>query len=304
MSADDLRNLVPLRQLGHGTLCEVLLVEDSAGRRYALKRPLPDRRTPGVLRLLADEGRVAAQLAHPNIPRLVRAFDDALLFELLDGVTLDEVLPKKTTVSGGEAAFLVGQVLDALAYVHSLPTAIIHRDVGPHNIVVTRSGDPALIDFGIAVDGERERWTATGALRGTLGYLSPEAVRGEAIDARADVFAVAALLYRLLLGRRPFVGRGARAILQAVAGGRFAAVDDPRLQGLFERGLAADPRRRFQSAQELANAVAAIVGLGAERSAASDIDTDVTDDTARRSWAARVAPLLPSSLQTRGLTLS
>jgi serine/threonine-protein kinase len=292
-----LEELTPLRQLGHGSFFEVMLVEDARGRRFALKRPLPSPRPEPLLRLLADEGRVCAQLHHPHIPRLIAAFptEGALVFELLDGTTLDEIVGEGAAVPVADAAFVVLVVLDALGYVHALDDHIVHRDIGPHNVMVTRSGDIAVIDFGIAVDDDRERWTATGALRGTLGYLSPEAVRGDVVDARADLFAATALFYRLVVGRPPFTGRGPRPILNAVARGAFTAVDDAGLHAFFARGLHPDPAQRFRDADDAAHAVRALVAAHGAR---------VDAPAARRAWAARVAPRLSSSLTGRGPTLT
>src|SRR6185437_4335129 len=145
-----------------------------------------------------------------------------------------------------------------------------HRDVGPHNVVVTRSGDVALIDFGIAMDDDRERWTAAGAVRGTLGYLSPEAVRGEPVDARADLFAAGALFYRLVTGASPFKGKGPRQILNAVATGAFvraADVDDTfaKFDPFFAKSLAANVADRFDDAAEMRLALASIVEFNRDR---------------------------------------
>lgn len=281
-----LSSLRPLRQLGHGSFFEVLLVEDDDGHRFALKRALPDHRNhPGVRRLLHDEGRVTALFTHPHIPRLLAAFDDALVFEVIDGVTLDALLPKKAALPVDDAVFVVRQLLSALAHAHG--HGVVHRDVSPHNLMITRSGDAALIDFGIAVDDDRDRWTATGALRGTLGYLSPEAVRGETVDARADVFAATAVFYRLVEGRAAFAGRGARGILDAVAHGRFSAVDDAVRAAVYARGFAAHAEDRFD-----------VDGLDAAVVALADVD----EAAARRRFAARVAPLLQPLSDDRGAT--
>ncbi len=294
--AVDVDALVLVRGLGRGTLCEVLLVEDAAGRRYAMKRALAEHRAnAGVLRLLRDEARVAGQLAHSAIPRLCAVAESdvdgvVMVFELLDGATLDEVLPKKATLSSNAALFVVDTLLDALGYVHGL--AVVHRDVGPHNVVVTRSGDVALIDFGIAVDDDRERWTAAGALRGTLGYLAPEAVRGEPVDARADLFAAGALLYRLAAGQGAFRGKGPRRVLDAVARGAFAPAAEldaalAPLDAVFSRALTADPERRFADAREMRRALPRF-----------------DPASARRELAEKVAPLLAPPSSLRGPTLS
>ena len=209
------------------------------------------------------------------------------------GCTLDRVLPKRTAVPLQESAWLV----DALQMVHALPrVGLIDRDIRPHNCMVTRSGDLALIDFGIAKDHAREKLAATGAIRGALGYLSPEAVRGELLDCRADLFSVGALFYRLVCGVSPFVGRGPRQTLAAVVSGTFARPSATRpellpLDAFFWRALAPGLPERLRSAMQMREALHTSVG-------ALDVDTT------RAKWAARVQPLLSPAETTRGPTRS
>ena len=294
MSVVDVGALVPVRQLGRGALSEVLLVEDAGGQRYALKRALAQyRRDPRVLRLLREEARVCGALAHPNIPRLIAFAEEsaagegcALVFEFVDGLTLDAAVPAKQAVAAAEALFVADTLL----------AAVIHRDIGPHNVMVARSGDPALIDFGIAKDEGRERMTATGAVRGAAGYLSPEAVRAEPLDARADLFSLGALLYRLLTGTGPFRGRGPRQVLEAIASGTFAAASSiaaplAPFDAFFARALAARPEHRFTDAAAMRAELGRVVdGTHADASAV------------RRAWASRVMQLRPAGEDARGPT--
>ncbi len=298
----DFDALVPVRQLGFGTTCEVMLVEVPGRGTAALKRALANRRAdPLVQKLLVEEGRVAALLVHPSIPRLLARGETAkdgavLLFEHVDGATLDDALPKKAKLDVDTACFVVDAVLDALGCAHDLivlgrPVPIVHRDVGPHNVVVARSGDAVLIDFGVAVAADRERWTAGGALRGALSYIAPEAADGadgpSDVDGRADLFAAGVLLHRLLTGRSPFAGKGPMQVLEAARAGAFSrpslhVVEAAPLDEVVAGALAPDRGVRWGSAAAMRTAIAAAVPM---------------DDRRRRQARARaaslVAPLLP-----------
>jgi eukaryotic-like serine/threonine-protein kinase len=305
--------LTPVRQLGRGSACEVTLVEwrddDGSLRRGALKRPLRGvgLDEAGVARLLRDEARVLRVLQHPGIPPLLAHDDDgdtavALLLTFVDGVALEALLPRRAPIDIAPALHVVEALLSILGTVHGVvvdgrPAGIVHRDLGAHNVLIDRGGDVHLIDFGVAVDGGRERWTALGAQRGALQATSPEAARGEDVDARADLFAVAVLAFTLLSGRDPFASRSPRQRLQRLADGDADVLLDvvPHLPSALSawcaRGLARRRDERFVDATTMREALRA----------ASPLD-ETTRTTARVAWARQVAQVTPVVDEVRTAT--
>lgn len=290
-------HLVPVRQLGQGTTAEVLLVEwtDSGGhlRRGALKQPLlhHGHDAEGVARLLRDEADLAARLVHPQVPRLLACrFDPpALLFEHIDGVGLDALVAVEQ-LALTTAAHVVASLLDVLAAVHALPEHVVHRDVDAHNVMIARTGDVVLIDFGTAVDDRRDRWTAVGGVRGSLAALSPEALRGDPVDARADLFAVGVLACRLWSGRDPFASRSPRERLERVAAGAPTLTHIPAtLHAWCRCALAEVPSRRFASASDMCAALTAVL-------------QPTADDRLQLAQRAEALLPAPTGLATRTLT--
>jgi serine/threonine-protein kinase len=263
--------LVPVRQLGQGSTAEVLLVEwiDTHGqrRRGALKQPLLHHGydAEGIARLLRNEAELAARLVHPQVPRLLayRPTPPALLFEYVDAGGLDAVIaagPLPFT----SAVFIIDALLDVVSAVHAMPGHVVHRDLDSHNVLIARSGDVVLIDFGTAIDDDRARWTAAGGLRGSLAALSPEALRGETIDARADLFAIGVLACRLWAGRDPFASKSPRERLHRIASGAPALTGiDAVLVDWCTRALAAAPAHRFHSAADMRAALSAVASSSA-----------------------------------------
>jgi serine/threonine-protein kinase len=190
-----------------------------------------------------------------------------LALEWAEGQSLAQFLHHNGPLAPDFAADLVGQLADGLAAAHA--AGIVHRDLKPENIMF----DPAtrrakLLDFGIARDAElppEERLTRTGFFVGTLQYVAPEALSGELVDGRADIYSLATIAYHLLTGRYPFAGRTPRELFQqlltqpavplneAVAGRRFAAP----LAAALMRGLARNPADRQQTVTQFAQEVLA-----------------------------------------------
>ncbi|SEE02812.1 Stk1 family PASTA domain-containing Ser/Thr kinase [Ruania alba] len=154
------------------------------------------------------EARAAARLAHPGV---VGVFDQGsaddlnyLTMEFVDGTNLRTVLRRRGALPLGEALRLVEHVLSALAAAHN--AGLVHRDIKPENILVAHTGEVKVADFGLARAVSEATAASTGSLLGTVAYLSPEIVTSGNADARADVYAVGAMLFELLTGHQPFLG--------------------------------------------------------------------------------------------------
>ncbi|BDG01721.1 serine/threonine-protein kinase [Anaeromyxobacter oryzae] len=239
------------------------------------------------VRMFIEEARLASRLTHANV---VQVFDfdqvDGRYFiamELVRGRTLAAVAERARELGqklGLPRAVHVGaEVAKGLAYAHRLPgpdgapLGIVHRDVSPHNVLVSFEGEVKLADFGIARAMSRAGLTEPGTVKGKLAYMPPEQARGGgAVDSRADVFALGVVLWELCAGRRLFARDTEAATYAAVVDGAppsppsaWNEAVPPELDGVVLGALERDPARRTASAQELANALGRVL-LGLVRS--------------------------------------
>lgn len=245
-------------------------------KRVVLKRVLPhlsgDAR---FLQRFIDEARVAAALSHPNIVQIFELGEQHgqyfIAMEHVDGRNLKDVAKRLFTreerVPVEHAVRIGAAVLDALHYAHTRvdaagrPLEVVHRDVSPANVLVSFEGVVKLIDFGIARHTERPERTNPGTVVGKAGYMAPEQMRGERVDARTDVFACAATLFHVVTGVLPFPGVGVAAVMHAVNHGErrpydeIAGAIDEELFGLLTKGCAHEPGERFESALEMQTAL-------------------------------------------------
>ena len=248
------------RELGQGGMAIVYLaLQESLHRHVALKviKPILTTDEEFAQRFLR-EGRIIAQLSDPHI---VTVYDIAsynqtyyLSMEYLPGETLQQRIRAGLTLT--EALSIAKAMAGALHYAHS--RGIIHRDIKPQNILFRENGAPVLTDFGIAKTlGTSTIMTRTGLSLGTPRYMSPEQIRGEEVDARADLYSFGVLCYEMLTGNVPYTANDsfALAMMHVTAPVPELPPSLSRYQPLLARLLDKDPNQRFQNGQEFITAL-------------------------------------------------
>ena len=256
------------REIGRGTMGVVYEAHDPVlGRTVALKTialtvpGAPADRAAFEQRFLA-EARIAARLSHPGIVVIHDVGRDApsgtlyMALEHLSGRTLEELIAEQRPVEWREALRILGRVAHALHHAHA--QGVVHRDVKPANVMLLESGDPKMMDFGIAKLVAEGHATSTGHLLGTPLYMAPEQAQGEAVDARTDIFSLGAIAYSLLTGKRAFQARSIPTILARVLHhdppppSTLAAGLPPAIDDLVARAMAKSPAARYSTAKAMA----------------------------------------------------
>lgn len=226
---------------------------------------------PAFLDRFRREARAAAALSHPNVVAIFDCDETEaaayMVMELVEGMSLREVLRTRGRLTPGEALALLAPAAAGLAAAHD--AGLVHRDVKPENVLLSRGGVVKVTDFGLARAAAASTHTfGPGAMAGSPHYVAPEAVEGGTVDARADVYALGILLYECLVGRPPFEGDS--AVTTALQHTRRTvpppseAVDgvDPDLDAVVRRATAPGPGDRFADGAEFAAALHAAVPEG------------------------------------------
>ena len=253
--------------LGYGGMAEVLRGRDiRLDRDVAVKTLRVDlAREPSFQARFRREAQSAASLNHPSIVAVYDTGESTLdgaqvpyiVMEYVDGRTLRDLLKAERHIMPTRALEITAEILKALDYSHR--NGIIHRDIKPANVMLTRSGEVKVMDFGIArsVAQASAAVTQTAAVIGTAQYLSPEQARGEQVDPRSDVYSTGCLLYELLTGTPPFTGDSAVAVAyqhvreDPIPPSRVNPDVSPAIDAIVLKAMAKNPANRYQSAAEM-----------------------------------------------------
>lgn len=264
-TAGDYRIIGVLGAGGMGTVYKVQhLISD---RIEAMKVIRPDRMdSPELADRFIREIRVQARLNHPHIASLHNAirWEDhfLMIMEYVDGDALSTFL-RRGALNPAESVHITLQALSALAYAHS--QGVVHRDIKPANIIITPQGTAKLMDFGIARSlADHVQLTQTGAVVGSFHYMSPEQIRGTAIDGRSDLYSTGIMLYEMVTGVRPITGDSSWNIMNAhmTQVPRAPAMLNASLPASFSlailKAIEKDPAERYQTAGEFAQMLSAL----------------------------------------------
>jgi len=291
-----------LAPLGAGGMGEVYRARDGRLGRDVAVKVLPEKFTtdPEAVARFEREAFAVAALSHPNILSIFDFGQEGavsfVVTELLEGETLREKLAAGP-LPARKAADYAAQIARGLSAAHS--RGVIHRDLKPENLFVTKDGFVKILDFGLArrtAAGSDETnadtlvaLTEPGVVLGTVGYMSPEQVRGEATDARSDIFSFGAVLFEMLSGLRPFRRGSPAETLTAILRDEPPEMPEeprpasPALERIARRCLEKNPESRFQQARDLAYTLEVLAEAPAPRAAAPRSAAEARED--RRSVA-------------------
>ena len=247
---------------GMGTVYRA--IDETLHREVAIKVLNAELNDPEIAKRFRAEAITVARLSHPGIATIYELFQHdgqwLMVMEFVRGETLERLVERMGALSPQRAAELCMQSLAALAHAHGM--GVVHRDLKPANLMITETGSVKIMDFGIARVAGTEHLTSAGYMMGTPAYMAPEQVMGHEIDARADLYAMGVVFYRLTTSRLPFKGESPFAMAQSQVNdlptpvGLMRTDLPPWVEQIVARALAKAPELRFQSAVEFHEAFA------------------------------------------------
>jgi len=255
-----------MEKIGEGGMAVVYKARCTFLDRWVAIKILRDQyaNNPEFVDRFQREARAAARLAHPNIVSIYDVGEDQgrhfIVMEYVQGENLKDYLSRRGPLTPQTVAEMGQQVAAALAHAHC--RGIIHRDIKPHNLLVSPEGQVKVTDFGIARAAAASSLTETGVVLGSVHYFSPEQAQGGAVDARSDIYALGVVLYELLTGEPPFTGDSPIAIALSHLDSEPPAVAElcphvpEDLEQAIMKAMAKDPAHRYQTAGELNRALA------------------------------------------------
>lgn len=269
-------NYLLIEKLGTGGMAEIYKAKmegvEGFQKLVAIKRILPQfSHNKDFTTMFIDEAKVAAQLSHRNIVHIydLGKIENSyfIAMEYMEGTDLrkviHEVREKNEKIPIPVALFIISQVASALDYAHNKkdhdgkPLNIVHRDVSPQNILISKDGEIKICDFGIAKAASKASHTRAGSLKGKLQYMSPEQAWGKTVDFRSDIFSLGVVLYETLTGKHLFEGDSELSILEKVRHPKLEPLSKslkdypPELENIISKALKENPEDRYPDANSL-----------------------------------------------------
>ncbi len=267
-----------MRHLATGGMAEIWLAEQRGpggfNKELVIKRILPHLAEEGdIAQMFVDEARIVAYLTHPNIGQVFELGeqdgDYFIAMEFIDGLDLvdvrDKIAERGTEFPVVYAARIICDVLAALDYAHNFVdrqgnhVKLVHRDISPHNVLISNDGVVKLVDFGVAKAAINRHKTETGAVKGKFGYMAPEQIESQELDHRVDLFAVGVVFFELLTGERPF-GDDLKAVSRILSEDApdprdfRADIPDP-VADIILKALARNRDERYATAADMERAI-------------------------------------------------
>jgi serine/threonine protein kinase len=297
-----------IERIAAGGMAEVYRAE-SAGlegfkKIVAIKRVLPHlAEKKQFIGMFLDEARTSAHLSHSNC---VQVFDIGvgdntyfIVMEFVDGSDLKAIIEHRRSrgqrVPVEAACLICLKICEGLAYAHEVTDTkgkklgIVHRDMSPPNVLITRYGEVKIADFGLAKANSQLERSEPGIIKGKFSYLSPEAAMGEGVDHRTDIFAIGIMLWEMLAGRRLFLGETDLDTVRQVQAARIPSLSQhnsdvtPDLERIVQKTLARDPAQRYQSARDLGRDLNSLLFRFGKAVSSFDIATLVSEAMVARA---------------------
>jgi len=276
MAAEPQQRYRVIEKLESGGMAEVFRAESEGlqgfRKQVAIKRVLPHlSEKKKFIAMFLDEARLSAQLSHQNCVQVfdIGVGDNAffIVMEYVDGANLkgiaESVKKQGKDFPVAAAAWIAHEICKGLSYAHELadqsglPMNLVHRDMSPPNVLVTKYGEVKIVDFGLAKASSQLEKSEPGIIKGKFSYLSPEAAMGQEVDARTDIFAVGIILWELLAGSRLFLGDTDFQTVKKVQVAQVPSISQinrkvpPELERIVNKALAKDMHARYSTAREL-----------------------------------------------------
>ena len=280
-----------LDTIGEGGMAIVYRAKDTLlNRVVAIKVLRPQYASDSEFReRFRREAQSAAALSHPNIVNVYDVGEDSgsnyIVMEWVDGQTLNDIIVRDGRLTVDVTADYSMQILDALEHAHR--SGVIHRDIKPHNILITRDGHVKVTDFGIARAASASALTETGKVIGTVNYTSPEQARGASAIAESDIYSLGVVMYEMLTGRLPFAGDTPVAVAlkhvqeDALPVSLYNRAVPVEFERVVMRALAKDPQDRWRTARAFRNAILRAYPTGGQKLPEARQAEDVAGRVAR-----------------------